>query len=127
MSDARPLVLLVDDNRDFLDAMISLLETTENYRILQAGNGNEALAQLANEVPDLMITDISMPAMNGFELIEQVRKDARLDSLRIVLLTANNASEQIRRGRELGVTDYIIKPFIPGEFLDKLAKLLEGA
>lgn len=127
MSDARPLVLLVDDNRDFLDAMISLLETTEKYRILQAGNGSEALAHLANAIPDLMITDISMPTMNGFELIEKVREDSRIASLRIVLLTANNASEQMRRGRELGVNDYIIKPFIPAEFLEKLAKILEEA
>ncbi len=124
MNNPPYVVLVVDDNRDFLDAMISLLESDKKYEILYASDGQEALAILQDRVPDLLITDISMPKMGGFELIEHTKQDNRFENMRIILLTADTTTEKMRRGKTLGVTEYIVKPFMPAEFLTMLHRLL---
>ena len=124
MNNPPYVVLVVDDNRDFLDAMISLLESDKKYEILYDSDGQEALAILQDRVPDLLITDISMPKMGGFELIEHTKQDNRFENMRIILLTADTTTEKMRRGKTLGVTEYIVKPFMPAEFLTMLHRLL---
>lgn len=124
MNNLPHVVLVVDDNRDFLDAMISLLESDQKYEILYASDGHEALAIMETRTPDLLITDISMPKMGGFELIEQVKQDNRFENMLIILLTADTTTEKMRRGKTLGVTEYIVKPFMPSEFLTMLKRLL---
>lgn len=124
MNSLPHVVLVVDDNRDFLDAIISLLESAEQYEILYASDGREALAVMESRIPDLMVTDISMPNMGGFELIEKVRQDQRFEKMMVILLTADNSADKMRRGKALGVTEYITKPFMPSEFLLTLQRLL---
>lgn len=125
MTDLPHVVLVVDDNRDFLDAMISLLESDQRYEILYASDGREALAVLETRVPDVLITDISMPKMGGFELIESIKQDNRLENMFIIVVTADTTAEKMRRGKALGVTEYVTKPFMPSEFLTVLQRLLD--
>lgn len=125
MSSTRHLLLIVDDNPDFLDAIVSLLEYDERYETLFATNGLEALEVLKTRTPDLLITDLAMPEMTGFELIEQARQRSHLQNMRIILLTADTTPEKIHRGKQLGVSEYVIKPFMPGDLLEILERILE--
>ncbi|MDR9467502.1 response regulator [Marinospirillum sp.] len=103
-------VMLVEDEASLLENLEEMLEL-EGFEILKTMNGGEALAQLKHRLPDLIVCDIMMPMMDGFEFLKRVRADARTASLPFIFLTAKTADEDQRFGRELGADDYLTKPF----------------
>jgi len=110
----KPLVLLVDDNEEILDFISDELD--EKYQVLTAKNGREALAILEQEIVQLVISDIMMPEMDGFELCERIKSTMEFSHIPVILLTAKNTMQSKIEGLELGADAYVEKPFSP-EFL----------
>lgn len=109
-------ILAVDDEPDLLENINLTLEG-ENYHVLTAGNGAEALRILEAHPVDLILADIAMPDMNGYQLFERVRQNGDWVSIPFIFLTARTMDSDIRYGKELGVDDYLSKPIRAADLL----------
>jgi DNA-binding response OmpR family regulator len=105
----KPAVLLVEDNEDFRFYLKDNLRL--HYSIVEARNGNEGLQRALAIIPDLIVSDIMMPEMNGIELCRKLKTDQRTSHIPVILLTARTAEEQKMEGFESGASDYVTKPF----------------
>ena len=120
----RQLVLLADDDQA-LRKLISTTLGTDDFDLLQAEDGEEALAVARRERPALVLLDINMPKLDGFEVCAALKGAAETADIKVVILTARGAEEDQARGREVGADDYVIKPFSPIQLLNKVYALLE--
>ncbi len=102
-------ILIIDDNVEMCDFIESIL--SDHYDVIKEINSCEALNHILNYMPDLIISDVMMPGINGFELVKQVRNDLRFSHIPIILLTAKVAVNDHITGYETGADDYIYKPF----------------
>ena len=119
----KPSILIVDDSVDVRIYLSGLLEN--NFRISVAENGNEGIG-LANEIlPDLIISDIMMPSMDGIEFCSRIKSDWKTSDIPVILLTAKASFESKIEGLETGADDYIIKPFHSRELFTRINNLLE--
>ena len=109
-------LLVVDDEPNLLRAVAACLKT-ENYEVTTARNGQEALMQLAESVPDLIISDIRMPGMDGYKLARQLRGSPRTALVPIVFLTAKDETADRIEGFRAGIDAYLTKPFEPDELI----------
>ena len=109
-------VLVVDDDPRILKFLEIRLKAS-GYEVLTAKNGREALEQVKAEEPDLLILDVLMPGIDGFETLKQVRL---LSSLPVIILSAKEANTDKVKGLELGADDYLAKPFSPDELLARI-------
>jgi ligand-binding sensor domain-containing protein/DNA-binding response OmpR family regulator/nitrogen-specific signal transduction histidine kinase len=107
--DGLPKILIVEDNKDLRALLVSLLK--EQYGILQAGDGAEGLAVALKEIPDIILSDVMMPGMDGIELCKAVKGDIRTSHIPLILLTARTGEESKLEGLTAGADDYITKPF----------------
>lgn len=107
--DHRPIVLLVEDNLEIRACIKSVL--AGSYNILEASHGVEALEIAKRNLPDLVISDIAMPNMDGLELTRLLKKDERTNHIPVILLTARGATEHHAEGIATGADDYVTKPF----------------
>jgi len=117
-----PSLLIVEDNHDLLNFMCDLL--TDLYTIHAATNGIEAMQWLEDNQPDLIISDIMMPKMDGISLCKELKQDIRFSHIPLILLTAKSDIETRIEGFELGIDDYIDKPFEPRLLKVRIASLL---
>jgi CheY-like chemotaxis protein len=125
-------ILLVDDDPDLIRAMRTILES-QNYRVIPARNGLEALDKVREEQPDLIILDLLMPELDGFGVCRELRENPEYSEhsqIPILILTAVREEASRRRyeletGRDLDVEDYIEKPVKPQLLLQRVAKLLD--
>ncbi|MFW9945486.1 MAG: PleD family two-component system response regulator [Candidatus Odinarchaeota archaeon] len=108
----KPLIMIVEDNVDLLYAIKLNLEANE-YRVIAAKNGKEALDLIfqLDELPEVIISDIMMPDVNGYELFTEVSRNLKLNQIPFIFLTAKSSPDDIRFGKMLGVDDYLTKPF----------------
>jgi signal transduction histidine kinase len=106
----RPLIMVVEDDFALLEGIRELLELT-NYQVVPASNGVEALELLNRCRPDLIVSDIMMPEMDGYEFHSKVRERVELLTIPFIFLTARGEKVDIRRGKSMGADDYITKPF----------------
>jgi signal transduction histidine kinase/ligand-binding sensor domain-containing protein/DNA-binding response OmpR family regulator len=104
-----PMVLLVEDNEDFRFYLKDNLRT--NYKVLEAANGKQGWQKALAHHPQLIVSDISMPEMDGIDLVKKLKADKRTSHIPVILLTALTAEEQQIAGLETGANDYITKPF----------------
>lgn len=118
-----PLLLLVDDNAELLDYVAQNLRNT--YRILTASDGVEGLQLAKKHQPDVLISDVAMPRMDGFELCRQLRSDASISHIPVILLTARSTTSDQIEGFETGADDYITKPFNMQLMQLRIKKLIE--
>jgi putative two-component system response regulator len=102
-------ILIVDDTKANVDIIVAALG--QKYKLSVAMNGNAALAQIKENTPDLILLDVMMPMMDGFEVCSRLKADPATSSIPIVFLTALDASDSIIKGFKLGAVDYITKPF----------------
>ena len=116
-------ILIVDDTPINLALLKDLLEDA-NYQVLSAANGPEALDSLAREPVDLLITDLWMPGMSGFDLVRKIRSSESHERLPLVILSARRHKNDIIYGLNLGADDYIPQPFLPEELLARVKGLL---
>src|SRR5438128_3568631 len=114
-----PTVLIVEDDDAIRNNIIRLLKL-EGFDIVSAENGRAGLEQARLVRPDVVISDVSMPEMDGFQLVEAIRGDRFLASTSIMLLTALDDRASMRRGMTSGADDYLAKPFTRVELLDAL-------
>ncbi len=116
------LVLTVDDSRTMRD-MLRLTLDQAGYRVVQAVDGLDGLAVLEGEQPDVIVTDINMPRMDGFGFIEQVRRHDRHRATPILVLTTESDGDKKARARAAGATGWIVKPFDPTKLVDALRRV----
>ena len=117
-------ILVVDDALTVRELQRSIFENA-GYRVRVAVNGEEALADISHERPDLVLTDVQMPRMDGFELTEAIRKQPSLASLPVIILTSRGSDEDRRRGLECGADGYIVKSgFDQSALLSAVERLL---
>jgi len=109
-------ILVVDDQPELLENLALVLEA-EGYQTYTAGDGVEALELLETQPVDLILADIAMPRLNGYQLYERVRENPRWLAIPFIFLTARAMDSDIRYGKELGVDDYLTKPIQPEDLL----------
>ena len=119
-------ILVVDDEPGLRDAIRQTLERT-GYRVLTASDGEEALAVLHLQSVDLILADVAMPGMNGYQLYERVRESPQWVAIPFIFLTARTMDSDIRYGKELGVDDYLTKPVEPQDLLAAIRGRLRRA
>lgn len=103
----RPLVMVVDDDQNMQKLLCRVLEL-EKYRTVVASDGPTALGLIEVETPDLVILDVVMPAMDGFEVLRRLRQGSRVP---VIMITSRAEPTSLGRALELGADDYIVKPF----------------
>lgn len=120
--------LVVDDERDFRYLMLMFLQRSGlPCEVVTAVNGADALQQIAQAVPDLILLDVMMPEMDGIELCRRLRADERTRGVPILMLTALDQVSDRTRGFLAGADDYLAKPFDRGELLARVRRMLERA
>lgn len=108
-SKNKPTVLIADDNPEVLDYLEEQL--CAQYIVWKAVNGREALQQIEKSFPDILISDVMMPEMNGIELCRRIKENINFCHIPVILLTAKSMISQIEEGWEVGADDYVVKPF----------------
>ena len=109
-------LLVVDDEPNLLRAVAACLRS-EGYEVTTARSGRDALASLAESIPDLIVSDVRMPGMDGYTLVHRIRSSPRTALIPVIFLTAKDQKEDRIEGFRTGVDAYITKPFEPDEFL----------
>jgi DNA-binding response OmpR family regulator/cellulose synthase/poly-beta-1,6-N-acetylglucosamine synthase-like glycosyltransferase len=112
-------ILVVDDD-EIIQKMVSLMLSRAGFDVTVTGNGNEALAQVARAIPDLILADIMMPDMDGLELLRQLRSKPSTQAIPVIMLTAKGNTDDIVSGLNLGADDYLSKPFVMAELLARV-------
>ena len=120
---ADKLILVVDDEPRMIKFIRMNLEL-EGYRVSEATDGMEALAKVRDELPDLVLLDVQMPEMDGFETLERIRE---ISTVPVIMLTVRGDEEDKVRGLELGADDYVTKPFSPRELSSRIKAVLRRA
>ena len=115
-------VLTVDDSRTMRDMLMLALKDA-GYRVVQAEDGVHGLEVLQSERPDIVITDINMPRMDGFGFIEGVRADPRHRATPVLVLTTESDAAKKQRARDAGATGWIVKPFDPAKLIDAVRRV----
>lgn len=122
-NQARPFVLVVEDERDIVELLRYNLEK-DRYQVLVAPSGEEALSLLARQTVDLVILDLMLPGIDGFEVCRRMRAEARTSRIPILMLTARAEEIDVVSGLELGAEDYVTKPFSPRVLLARIRTIL---
>jgi CheY-like chemotaxis protein len=119
----KPKVLIVDDEPFNVDYLEQELEDS-SYQILSAFNGREALDKIQREQPDLILLDLTMPVLDGFAVLSQVKADNDLRNIPVIIISAASDSRSIVRGIKQGADDYLTKPVDPDHFHQKVKEYL---
>jgi two-component system phosphate regulon response regulator PhoB len=119
-------ILVVEDERD-IAALVAYHLTKEGYRVRTAEGGTEALEAAAAERPDLLLLDLMLPGLSGYEVLAEMRRRPELADVPVVVLTARRDEADRVKGLELGADDYVTKPFSPRELVLRVAAVLRRA
>ena len=117
-------ILVVDDTPQNVKLLADLLGV-KGYRVCTAANGEEALAQVAKEKPDLVLLDVMMPEVDGFTVCRKIKEDPKMKDLPVIFLTAKGGGEALAEGFESGAIMYINKPFTANKLLTIVNTMLE--
>jgi signal transduction histidine kinase/DNA-binding response OmpR family regulator/streptogramin lyase len=118
------ILLIVDDNRDLRSYLRNIFEDT--YQVLEASNGQEGLELALKVIPDMIISDLMMPVMDGFEFCHALKTNQKTSHIPVVLLTAKATLEDRLEGLEIGADDYLVKPFSAMEVSKRVRNLIAG-
>ena len=116
-------ILVVDDEIN-ITQILQFSIGAEGYDVITAQNGEEAIDKARREQPDLIILDIMMPRIDGYEACRILKANPLTKNIPVVLLTAKGRDIDKRLGQEVGAIDYIVKPFSPNKLIDRIHKLL---
>jgi CheY-like chemotaxis protein len=117
-------ILVAEDERDIRE-LIKFTLTFAGHQITEAANGEEAVQLTKDVLPDLILTDVRMPKMTGYEACRMLKDDEATKHIPVVILSAKGQDEEIDKGRESGADDYIVKPFAPDQLAVRVAEILE--
>lgn len=118
-------ILIVDDEKDLVDLMAVMLET-QGFVVMKAFSGEEAITKLEEQKPDIILLDIMMPQMSGYEFCQKIKGDDRHKSIPVILVTAKVQSEDQKRGKEAGADGFITKPYEYSQLIQEIQKLIHG-
>ncbi len=119
------IILVVEDD-NFLLSMYATKLNLENYKVLQATTGVQALKVVTKELPDLILLDLKLPEMDGFEVLKNLKASQETSSVPVIVLTNYSEKEHIDQCFSLGAADYLIKAhFVPSEVVGKIKRILE--
>jgi len=121
MEERKKTLLIVDDDIFLVDIMAFTLKQS-GFEIIKAHNGQEAIDIINKEHIDLVLTDIMMPVMDGFELTENLRKNDTTKNIPIIFLTAKSNVEDKNKGFNIGINDYVVKPFNLKDLVSRINK-----
>lgn len=117
-------ILIIEDDK-FLRDLISKKLFEENYKVIEMKNGESGLQAIKQQKPNLVLLDILLPNMSGWDVLEKAKADSEVNKIPIILLTNLGEKEDVEKGLKLGAEDYIIKAhFTPSEILEKIKKCL---
>ncbi len=116
-------ILIAEDERDIRD-LVSFTLRFAGYEVVTVVNGEEALEEARAQMPDLILMDVRMPRMTGYEACEKLKADPQLGKIPVVFLSAKGQESEIRTGMEAGAVDYLLKPFAPAELTERVGELL---
>jgi DNA-binding response OmpR family regulator len=116
-------ILIVDDEINILVPLKFLLERN-NYHVSLAQSGRDALDDIAASKPDLILLDIMLPDLDGYEIFNEIRKNSAWDDIKVICLTAKNRDVDIAKGMNLGFNAYVTKPFSNADLLARIRSLL---
>jgi DNA-binding response OmpR family regulator len=125
MSSNGRLILVADDDGDILALVKTVLERS-GHEVMTAGDGVEALALVRDRRPDLAVLDVSMPKLDGLEVLRSLREDDATSELPVVLLSARAQEADVALGFATGASAYMRKPFSPHELSARVGELIEG-
>ena len=116
-------ILVAEDERDIRDLIMFTLKFA-GHEITPATNGEEAVKLAKEKLPDLIMTDVRMPKMTGYEACKAIKADEATKHIPVVILSAKGQDEEIDQGRDAGADDYLLKPFAPDELTRRIAEIL---
>jgi len=118
-------ILIVEDDK-FLRELIVRKLTNESYDVVQAVDGEQGLQKTKEEKPDLILLDLILPGIDGFEVLAQKKEDPFIASIPVIVLSNLGQKEDVDKGLSLGATDYLIKAhFTPGEIIEKVRNIIK--
>jgi DNA-binding response OmpR family regulator len=116
-------ILIAEDERDIRDLITFTLKFA-GHEITAAANGEEAVKLAKEKLPDLVISDVRMPKMTGYEACKAIKADETTKHIPVVILSAKGQDEEIDQGRDAGADDYLLKPFAPDELTRRVGEIL---
>ena len=120
----RPKVLIAEDEETIVESLSFLMEK-EGYDVSVATDGRTAISMIARDIPDMVLLDVMMPVCDGFEVVRAVRGDSNTRQVPIMMLTAKTREVDRRKGLELGVDDFVTKPYSTRDVVSRVKALLE--
>lgn len=117
-------ILIVDDEPNIVMSLEYAFKK-QNYEVFIARDGEEALHILENEVPDIILLDIMMPKVDGYQTIAQIKNNAKLSAVKVVFLTAKSKASDVEKGLALGADKYLTKPFSIRKVVQEINQLIE--
>lgn len=118
-------ILVAEDERDIRELIVFSLRYG-GYEVLEVTNGVDAVEVARHETPDLILLDVRMPRMTGYEACEKLKDAPETKSIPIVFISAKGQEAEIKQGMKLGAVEYILKPFAPDELLKQVDDILKG-
>lgn len=126
MAETEKSILVVEDEDNIALALEHLMRR-EGYRLARVANGAEALPAIVRERPDLVLLDVMLPEVSGYEICQSVRLDPALSGVKILMMTARGNQMERRKGLALGADGFISKPFDVADLKAEVRRLMEGA
>lgn len=124
MNERRHRVLVVDDDL-VIRQLIGINLELEGFEVHMAADGEEALRQAVEVMPDVVVLDVMMPRLDGLQVARRLREDARTQGMRLVLVSARAQAADLQRGEDMGVDAYVTKPFEPDELVSVVRRLAQ--
>ena len=121
MSD--PLILVAEDERDIRELIVITLQIA-GFRVVDVPNGEEAVKKATEIIPDLILMDVRMPKVTGFEACKVLKREEKTKDIPIIFLSAKGQEGEISTGLELGAEEYFLKPFAPDDLIRRVNKIL---
>ena len=116
-------ILIAEDERDIRE-LITFTLRYAGHEVTPAANGEEALALAREHVPELILMDVRMPKMTGYEACRHMKADEKLKNVPVIFLSAKGQETEIQTGLEVGASDYILKPFAPDQLIKRVSEIL---
>jgi len=124
---SRPTRILVADDDPVILRLLQVNFNLEGYEVHTATRGEEALEKAREHLPDIILLDVMMPGVDGWEVCRRLKEDQATAAIPVIFLSARAQDQDRRRGYELGVVAYVTKPFDPGELIEVVQRSLSGA